>query len=68
MSGEDGFNTEDAKIAEKKGLARRGIGDLTEDGSSSRTRCRGQVGGALVNGFVRKHRKGKGFFGIFGNA
>ena len=49
-------------------LARRGIGDFTEDCGAAGAGCGGQVRGPLVKCFVGDKSEGKGFLGIFGNA
>src|SRR6266849_4379762 len=44
------------------------IGDFTEDGGARGTGGGGEVGGAMVEGFVGEEGEGVGFFGGFGDA
>ena len=44
------------------------IGDFTEDGGAMCAGGGGEIGGALVEGFVGEQGEGVGFFGRFGNA
>ena len=43
------------------------IGDFTEDGGACGAGGGGEVGGALVEGFVGEEGEGVGFFGLFGD-
>jgi len=45
-----------------------GIGDFTEDGGAYGTGGGGEIGGAMVEGFVGEEGEGVGFFGGFGDA
>ena len=47
---------------------RLGIGDFTEDGGAMGAGGGGEVGGAVVEGFVGEEGEGVGFFGLFGDA
>ena len=49
-------------------LARRSIGDFTEDCRAAGTSCGRKVRGALVKCFVGKQGEGECLLGIFGNA
>ena len=44
-----------------------GIGDFTEDGGACGTGGGGEIGGAMVEGFVGEEGEGEGFFGLFGD-
>src|SRR6266852_4465854 len=44
------------------------IGDFTEDGGACGAGGGGEVGGAMVEGFVGEEGEGVGFFGGFGDA
>ena len=46
-------------------LARRGIGDFTENGGAARAGRGRQIRWALVKGFVREEGEREGFFGIY---
>jgi len=54
--------------AERRGLAGRGIGDFTKDGGTAGTGGFGEIGGAVVEGFVGEEGEGIGFLGVFGDA
>ena len=43
------------------------IGDFTEDGGACGACGGGEVGGAVVEGFVGEEGEGVGFFGLFGD-
>ena len=49
----------------KSGL---GVGDFAEDGGARGTGGGGEVGGAMVEGFVSEEGEGVGFFGGLGDA
>ena len=44
-----------------------GIGDFTEDGWAGGASGGGEVGRAMVEGFVGEEGEGVGFFGLFGD-
>jgi len=48
-------------------LAGRAVGDFTEDGGAAGAGGGGDVGGAVVEGFVGEEGEGVGFFGLFGD-
>lgn len=49
-------------------LARRGIGDFTENGEGVRAGGGGDISRAAMESFVGKESESKGFFGVFWNA
>jgi hypothetical protein len=55
-------------VPQKSVVIGSGVGDFAEDGGAAGAGGGGEIGGAMVEGFVGKEGEGVGFFGGFGNA